>query len=206
MDDRFVITVGRQYGSGGRQISRKLAECLGVAYYDKELITQAARDSGMSEKLLDELDERATNSLHYSLVMGTYTIPNSLANIADLSLNDKLYQFQNKIIHDAAQRGSCVIVGRCADYVLREHPRLRSIFIHADLEIRKKRVVEEYGEPRQGVEQTLQRADKKRASYYDFYTGRRWGDATNYHLCVDSGILGVDNAVTLLEHWIHMSL
>jgi len=207
MGEHYVITVGRQYGSGGREIGRRLAERLGIAYYDKELITQAAKASGMSEKLFENLDERATNSLLYSLVMGTYSgVANRITNLSDLSLNDKLYQFQNKVIREGAEKGSCLFVGRCADYVLREHPRLRSVFIHADMESRKQRVVEEYGQARQGVEQMLMQADKKRANYYDYYTDRRWGDARNYDLCVSSSRLGIDRTVELLELWVRMSL
>ena len=191
-----VITVGREYGSGGRLIAQKAAEALGIPFFDRSIINMAAEETGLSADFIRRTEQQKTSSFLYNLYMSTQSLP----------VNDQVFIAQSEVIRRVAAEGPCIIVGRCADYVLREHPRLRSVFIHADMESRKQRVVEEYGQARQGVEQMLMQADKKRANYYDYYTDRRWGDARNYDLCVSSSRLGIDRTVELLELWVRMSL
>ena len=206
MEGFYAVTIGRQYGSGGHEIARQMAQRLGIEYYDKELITQAARESGMSEQLFEHMDEQATSSLFYSLVMGTYSSPKGILGMSTRPLTDQLYQFQAKVMKEAVEKGNCLFVGRCADYILRDHPRLRRIFVYADMESRKKRLVEVYGHPEEGLERTLRQADKKRANYYDYYTERRWGEAKNYDLCVNIAILGMEGTTEFLVDWVKRTL
>lgn len=200
MKDDLIITVSRQYGSGGREIAKKLAEQLGIPYYDKELITLAAEKSGYSRTLFEEADQKAGNSMIFSLMRA-----GSMANSYELPLNDKIYLIQSGVIQQVAKKGSCVIVGRCADYVLQDKFPCVNIFIHAPLSQRMERGVQVYGLSPDTVQSTLLRTDKRREAYYNYYTGRKFGDARNYTLSLDSLGVGIENAVGILkdyvEHW-----
>lgn len=193
-----VITIGRQFGSGGREIGKKLSEKLEIPFYDKELLTIAAKESGISEELFETNDEKPTSSLLYSLSTNPYGVGGYSA-MTDMPLNNKLFLAQFEAVQKLAQQGSCIIVGRCADYALRNHPQAINVFIHADLAARVKRLMrtEKLTEP-QAKEQAL-KIDKKRASYYNSYTGKKWGNIDSYHLTVDSGVVGIDGAVKIIE-------
>lgn len=193
-----IITIARQYGSGGREIGEKLAKKLNIPYYDKELIAMAAKQSGFSEEVFEKADERATNSLLYSLMMGSYTFGGNVTTFNEMPINDKLFLIQADIIKKAAQEGPCVIVGRCGDYVLRDFKNVFHVFVHADKLSRMDRAVEKYGLDVEKAADLMAKKDKQRANYYNFYTNRRWGDPENYHLTLNSSAYGIDNAVDLI--------
>lgn len=188
----IIVTIGRQYGSGGRQVGKLLAERMGVPFYDKELLTEAAKNSGFCEEIFHENDEKPAGSFLYSLVMG--------ANGADaLPLNNKLFLAQFDTIKEIASKGSCVIIGRCADYALEEMDNVVNVFIHADMESRVKRVVEEYGDDPKKAEDIISKTDKKRANYYNYYSDKKWGASETYNISIDSGKIGIDNCVELIK-------
>lgn len=202
MEQKLIITIGRQYGSGGRIIGKKLANKLGISFYNREIIELAAKKSGMSEEAFEKVDETAASSLLYSIATGAYMFGNYVSPQVDLPLNDKLFIIQSEIIKSIAVKESCVIVGRCADYILKDRKDVVNIFIHADKETRKKRAIEEYGIEANKVEGYLNKIDKKRSTYYNYYTGEKWGYSSNYQLCLDSGRLGVEGCVHMIESFI----
>ena len=193
-----IVTIARQYGSGGREIGEKLAKKLGVPFYDKDLLAMAAKESGYSEQIFEKADERVTNSLLYSLLAGSHTLSYPPPPETNLPMSDKLFLIQSGIIKRVAQDGPCVIVGRCADYILRDFDDVLNVFVHADKMSRLERIVQKYGQSPEKSAETIAKMDKRRASYYNFYTSRRWGDAGNYHLTLDSSALGIDNTVDLI--------
>lgn len=197
MKNNTIITISRQYGSGGREIGKRLAERLGIPFYDKELITLAAEQSGYSEHLFEKSDKGATNSLLYSLSMYGNTM-----GLYDMPLNDKLFIAQSQTIKNVAEQGPCVIVGRCADYVLRGMPGVLNVFIHSDMESKVKRVIEEYGIESDNVVDLINKTDKRRANYYNYYTGMKWGRAENYHLALRTDCVGIDGAVETLIRFV----
>ncbi len=197
----YVITISRQFGSGGRLIGKKLAEMLEIPFYDKELITMAAQQSGYSREVFEKADERATNSLLYTLSMNSYLL-HGMTGMAELPLNDKVFLIQSEIIRKVASEGPCVIVGRCADYVLKDNPRHLNFYIYADLKSRVERATTVYGMEKDRAEDNIQKLDKKRANYYNFYSNLRWGLAENYDLCVDSSSVGIDGTVEVLRYFI----
>ena len=194
---KSIITIGRQYGSGGREIGKKLADQLGIPFYDNELLDIAAKKSGICEELFETNDEKPTSSLLYSLVMGSY-------GGDSLPFNHKIFLAQFDAIRSIADEGPCVIIGRCGDYALEDYPNLINIFIHADLKLRVKRAIENYGIESGKAEDFVLKTDKKRASYYNFYSSRKWGNLDNYDLTVDSGFLGIDNTVELIKKFIEL--
>ena len=200
MKENLIITISRQYGSGGREIGRRLAERLGIPYYDKELIILAAERSGYARSLFEEADQKASNSMIFSLMRA-----GSMVNSYDLPLNDKIYLIQSGVIQQVARQGSCVIVGRCADYVLQDRFPCVNVFIHAALQKRMDRAVKVYGLSPDDVQSVLLKTDKRRETYYNYYTGRKYGDARNYTLSLDSLGVGIENAVSILaeyvQHW-----
>lgn len=202
MKGNFIITIGRQFGSGGREIGEALAKKLNIPYYDKELISLAAKESGMDAEVFNHVDERATNSLLYSLSMGLYSFGSNFSNSSELPVNDRLYILQHQIIKKLADEGPCVIVGRCADYVLKDFDNCVNIFIHADMEYRKQRAIEIHDVKKNKAEQIVNKTDKVRANYYGFYSGQKWGFAQNYDLCIDSSKLTTDQAVALIESYL----
>ncbi len=201
--DRFIITIGRQFGSGGRAIGEKLAQKLGVAFYDKELISLAAKESGLSPEVFDSVDEKAANSLLYSLSMGLYNFGSGFSAMGDLPVNDRLYLLQHKIIRELGERESCVIIGRCADYVLRDNPACVNIFIYADMAFRKREAIKRHGIDEAHAEHIITKTDKSRANYYSFYSGQKWGAAENYDLCINSSKLSEDSIVELIIDYIN---
>lgn len=202
--DRFVITIGREFGSGGRKIGQKLAERLQVKCYDKELLTMAAKESGFCEEIFQHQDEKPTNSFLYSLVMDTYSIGGyTAAPFLDMPLNHKVFLAQFETIKKLAASENCIIVGRCADYALSEDPACVSVFIHAsDMEGRMKYAVSELDIPENKVKDIIHRTDKQRANYYNYYTSKKWGDARSYDLSLDSSKLGFDGCVEMILQYL----
>ncbi|MDR3209643.1 MAG: cytidylate kinase-like family protein [Oscillospiraceae bacterium] len=195
---KFVIAISREYGSGGREIGRRLAERLGVGAYDKELIAMTADKSGLSTGYVASSEENVTN--HF-LLGGSFAGFNSFDSIVyyDTPTTDKMFIAQSDAIRELAERGSCVIVGRCADYVLRGEPGLVRVFIRAEREERVARAVAEYSLPQKEAEAYVKKTDKSRANYYKFYTNRTWGDPAHEDLVVNSSFTGVDGAVSVIE-------
>ena len=197
MKPNTIITISRQYGSQGREVGQELAKRLDIPYYDRELISLAAKESGFSEDLFDQLDRRATNSFLYSLTMF------GSAGLNGLSLTDQLYITQRNMIRKVAQEGSCVIVGRCADFILRKEPELFNFFIKAPMEARLEHTKNDPRVPKNPTKETIEKLDKQRAAYYNFYTGQVWGNAANYDLCLDSYRLGVPKTIDMILDFIH---
>lgn len=199
-----IITIGRQYGSGGREIGRKVAEALDIPFYDKELIAYAAKQSGINEDLFYQNDETQPGSFIYSLVMGTYPLVEGNTIYPNLPMNHKVFLAQFEAIKEIAKKGPCVIVGRCADYVLQEHKNVINIFISADIEFRKKRIAEMDNINEKKLEDYIKKVDKKRSNHYKYYTNKKWGDVTNYDLCINSSSLGIDKTVEFILDYVKM--
>ena len=197
--EHFVITIGREFGSGGKDIGDATAEALGINCYDKELLTHAAKESGFCEEIFEHQDEKPTNSFLYSLVMDTYSISGySSVPFLDMPLNHKVFLAQFDAIKKICDRESCVVVGRCADYALADRPNTMNVFIHASEEARARHVMEALSISESKAKDLIQKNDKQRASYYNYYTTKKWGQAKGYHLCLDSGQLGYDNCVKMI--------
>ena len=196
---KIIITIARQYGSGGREIGEKIAEALGIPIYDKELIKDAASRGDLHEAVIATADESAANSLLYTLAMGSNVLGTTMSFGYKMPLNDKLFILQSDVIKDYAKNGSCVIIGRCADYVLRDEKPLLRLFIYGDLDHRRARVAERHPEvKRSQVIDIINKTDKRRASYYNFYTGNKWGKFDNYDLAINSSTLGIDGTVDMI--------
>ncbi len=192
-----VITIGRQFGSRGRDIGKLVADHLDIPFFDKEIIEIASTKSGINENYLHSLDEKPSSSFLYSLSMGTYPL-NTVAATPDLPMNDKLFLLQSEIIKDLALKGPCVIVGRCSEYVLRDDPNLLSVFIHTDFNQRVKWIMERENLPLQKATEVVKKIDKRRNSYYSMFTHEKWGDRKNYDLCLNSSI-GVELCAKIIE-------
>lgn len=199
----MVITIGRQYGSGGREIGRRLAKELDIPYYDKELLVEASKQSGICEELFENHDEKPTKSFLYSLMTGVQTHGGAAPMYLDMPLNHRMFLAQFDAIRKLAGEGPCVVVGRCADYVLRDQKNVVNVFLKADMEHRRERAIERGAEP-QKAEETVRKNDKDRAAYYNYYATSTWGDVNNYDLCVDTGKLGYDGAVQLIIDYVHL--
>lgn len=203
--DNFVITIGREFGSGGMDIARKLSEKLNIKYYDKELLAMAAKESGLCEEIFENHDEKPTNSFLYSLVMDTYSVSGyTSAPFLDMPLNHKVFLAQFDTIKKLAEKESCIIVGRCADYALAEHPNCISVFIHGDMDFRINHVMETFDLTREKAKDMIQKTDKKRASYYNYYSSKKWGDSRSYNLSLDSSELGLDGCVEMILHYMEL--
>ena len=197
---KTIVTIGREFGSGGHLIGKRLAEKLGIPFYDKELLDRAAKDSGLCKEIFENQDERPTNSFLYSLVMDSY----STNVMSDMPLNQKVFLAQFDSIKNLAAEGPCVIIGRCADYALEDDPNLLSVFIHADPEIRMRRIEQLYDLTPNKAKDRIRKNDKSRSSYYNYYTSKEWGAAESYNMTIDSGIFGIDGTVDLILKAIEM--
>lgn len=185
-----VITISREFGSGGRTIGKKVAEELGIPCYDSELLQKIAEESGFDENYIKDAGEYAPGGFLASAFSHRGAGPNNA---------DYLWEIQYKIITELAEKGPCVIVGRCADYILRDKADCLKVFVHADPSFRAERIVKEYGERDVSPEQRLKDKDKRRAAYYRFYTDMKWGHAQNYDITLNSGTLGIDKCVAIIK-------
>lgn len=190
-----VITIGRQYGSGGREIGQKVAEYYGILFYDNELITRAAKESGFAEENFAKAEDRATNSLLYSLAMGINVYGNQDFGFNGLSLDDRIFLAQSDVIRKVADEGPCVIVGRCADYVLKERDNIVNLFVKASMKFRIDRVISEYGEAPDKAADIILKNDKRRANYYNYHVGEKWTNLNNYDMVIRSDFVGIDQTV-----------
>lgn len=193
-----VITISRQFGSGGHEVGEKLARQLDVPFYDKALIAMAAKQSGLSEEVFAHADEKATSSLLYSMVMGSYSFGARVPGINEMPINDKLFIIQSDIIKKAASEGPCVVIGRCADYILREHDNCLNVFVHANKEERIRRSIAKKDCEERKAADFVTKKDKQRANYYNFYSNKRWDDLQNYDITIDTSRFTIDQAVELL--------
>ena len=198
---KYVVTVGRQFGSGGREIGKLIAKGLGIAYYDKELLTEAAKSSGVNADFFEAADER-TPSFFSSLWSFNTGYSSGAYFTGDTPLsNDSIYKAQSNVMMELADRGPCVIVGRTADYILRNYCKVVSVFIHASMEARIARIIARGDcDNRKDAEAMAEKKNKLRAEYYNFYTDKKWGDAQSYDLCIDSSLFGAqETAQTIIE-------
>ena len=199
-----IICIGRQLGSGGHDIGQMLARDFGAAYYDRELLNLAARESGLSERIFEQNDE------HKSFLRTFLHIPSALSATIDYSRQglspDSFFLFQSDAIRKAAQQGPCVFVGRCADYVLRDFPLVTNVFISAPLEVRIRRVAQKRGISTDEACRYIEQGERRRADYYNYYTGKTWGMAQSYDLCIDSSILGLEATGLLIAQFIRQRL
>ena len=198
-EKKIIITIARQYGSGGREIGERVAELLGLPLYDKQLITDAASKGELNAEVIKSADEATTNSLLYTLAVGSNVLGSAMHFAYKMPLNDKLFLLQSEVIKEYAKKGSCVIIGRCADYVLRDESNVLRLFIYGDLDHRQERIKERHPEvkPSQIID-VINKTDKRRASYYNFYTGNKWGKFDNYDMAINSSTLGIDGAAELI--------
>ena len=185
-----IITISREFGSGGRTIGKRTAEALGIPCYDRELIQKLAAKSGFSEVYIEDTGESAPGGFLASAFSHRYGETNNA---------DYLWKVQYQVITELAEQGPCVIVGRCADYILQDKADCLRVFIHADMKFRAERIVKEYGEREISPEQRLREKDKRRAAYHRFYTDMKWGHAQNYDLTLNSGTLGIDRCVEIIR-------
>lgn len=197
MTDTYVITIGRQLGSGGREIGLKLSERLGISFFDKELIRLASQKSGLKEEFFEMADEKKHFSLFGALFgLRGYNTDEAFHNY--YLTNETLFKIQSDVIRSLAAEKSSIFVGRCADYVLKEHQRCLTIFISGDMNDRIKRVAGIQGLTEEKARRCIQRADKSRADYYNYFTSKVWGSAESYHFCINSSVLGIDETIDLI--------
>lgn len=197
-----VITISRQYGSGGREIGRKLAEQLNIPFYDNEIISRAAKETGFSEAAFETVEDKATNSLLYSIAMGMNVFTNQDMGFAGLSLDDRIFLAQSNVIRKVADEGPCVIVGRCADYILKDLDNVIHIFISADLDYRIQRSIQVDNLDENHAAETVAKKDKSRANYYRYHAGERWDNLFNYDLVLRSDLIGIDKAVECIKNYV----
>lgn len=196
-----IITIGRQFGSNGREIGKRLAKKLDIPFYDKEILGETAKNSGLSEKILDSLDEKPTKSFLYSLVMDPYSYGFSNSGY-HVNLNQQAFQATYDTVKKIGENGPCVIVGRCADYALRHNPKLVKVFVYAPLDVRIKNVSEKYNLTEDKAKSQINKEDKGRASYYNYYTSKKWGDINSYDIFINSSLVDIDTTVENLANLI----
>ena len=203
----FVINVGRQLGSGGHEVAEKLAQRLQIPFYDKELIRIASEESGLCPEVFEKADERASQSVlsNFWGMRFPFVGDGAVASKNCLS-NDALFQVQSDVIRRLAQEQSALFVGRCAAYILRDHPRCVNLFISASMSDRIHRLCATHHISEEKAEQWIEKADAKRANYYNYYTFKQWGAAASYHLCIDSSQLGVEQTVDFIETFVRQRL
>lgn len=201
MEKKIIISIGRQFGAGGRRVGQALAERLGIAYYDKELILEAAKEYGFAPEFFEQNDEKSASftgdvlQWMESLVTGGMSAKNYLSQ-------DALFEMQASAIRKIAEEKSCVIVGRCSDYVLRDNPNCISVFLHSTDEDRAQRIQERSNISREEALTKMRTQDKKRAAYYNFYSSKTWGDSATYDLSINVSALGVEKCVDLIIHYL----
>lgn len=198
-----IITIGRQCGSGGREIGNKLAEILGIKCYDKELLVRAAKESGLSEDIMRNNDEVPTSSFLYNLVMDSYGFGSGVSTYTDMPLSNKVFLAQYDAIKKIADEGPCIMVGRCSDYALEERDNVLNIFIYADLESRIERIMKIYNVNADKAKEVITKKDKQRSSYYNFYSSKKWGRADTYDLCINSAVLGIEGTAKLISQYVN---
>ena len=200
MEQKIVINIGRQFGSGGRIIGEKLSALMNIPFFDKELILIASQESGLGKEFFENFDEKSSHSIFGGLfgLRGAFSdemVPNNFLS------NETLFKIQSDVIRDLAEKQSCIFVGRCADYVLKDHPHCLNLFVCADIDDRIKRIAEKEHLTGNKAKELIEKTDKKRASYYNYYSNKVWGAASSYHLCINSSFLGIDESVDFIKEF-----
>lgn len=200
MEQKIVINIGRQFGSGGRIIGEKLSTLMDIPFFDKELILIASQESGLGKEFFENFDEKSSHSIFGGLfgLRGAFSdemVPNNFLN------NETLFKIQSDVIRNLAEKQSCIFVGRCADYVLKDHPHCLNLFVCADIDDRIKRIAEKEHLTENKAKELIEKTDKKRASYYNYYSNKVWGAASSYHLCINSSFLGIDESVDFIKEF-----
>ena len=199
-----IITIGREYGSAGREIGYKVADYFGIKLYDKEMLARAAKESGICQELFETHDEKPTSSFLYSLVMDTYSLGYSAGSYADMPINHKVFLAQFDTIKKIASEGPCILVGRCADYALEDFDNVLSIFIHADMDARIRRIARIYDLTDAKAKERIVKTDKQRSSYYNYYSNKKWSDADSYNIFRASSVIGIDGTAEAIERLVEI--
>lgn len=202
MEEKYIISIGRQLGSGGREIAQKLAERLNIPVYDKKLLEIAAKETGLDATVFENADEKESNSLMrgiFALKGAMSSYPMGMGSCMD---SDRLFELQSEAMRNLVEKESCIIIGRCAEYVLRDHPRMHSIFVTADIADRVKRIMAHDGVNEAKAKEIAQKGDKKRKAYHDYYANSGWGEAETYDLCINSSRLGIEGSVEIIHRFI----
>ena len=200
-----IVTISRQYGSGGRYIGENLAKAMGVPCYDEKLIDMVAKESGFAQSFVAEKGERMTGSLLFNIASSLSFANNVFSTNNGVTLQDEIYFTQNRIIKELADKGPCVIVGRCADYILREREDCLNVFIFADNESKIERAEKYFNITREEAPEVLKKKDKARANHYKYYTDQEWGMASNYDLCLNSGLIGIEGCVKAIQQGLELT-
>lgn len=200
-----IVTISRQYGSGGRYIGENLAKAMGVPCYDEKLIDMVAKESGFAQSFVAEKGERMTGSLLFNIANSLSFANNVFSTNNGVTLQDEIYFTQNRIIKELADKGPCVIVGRCADYILREREDCLNVFIFADNESKIERAEKYFNITREEAPAVLKKKDKARANHYKYYTDQEWGMASNYDLCLNSGLIGIEGCVKAIQQVLELT-
>lgn len=208
MSEKYVINIGRQLGSGGKEIGERLAKRLGISFYDKELINLASKESGLCKEFFEKADEKPSQPIIGGFLGNRFSLfTESMLPYTNYLSNDSLFKIQSDVIRKLAAEKSCLFVGRCADYILRDHPRAVNIFIVSSMKERVKRLAKEFKETdEEEIEDLIRRTDKKRSEYYNYYTYKTWGAADSYHLCIDSSVLGIAGTELVIEDFVRRKL
>ncbi len=200
----FIVTIARGYGSRGRAIGKKLAENLGISCYDREILRLASNDSGINEALFAKADEKLKNTLLFKIAKNVYTGEDIPPDTDDVINNDKLFRYQAKVLKELAKKESFVVIGRCADFILKDYPNLIRVFIYAPFKDCVNSEAARSSLKLSEIEKYIKAVDKRRAEYYHYYTGKVWNDARNYDLCLNSSAIGKETCVTLIEKYMEL--
>lgn len=198
MTKKTIITISRQFGSGGRDVGKKLADALGIKYYDRELIEMAAKESGFDKEMFEDTTANTSRLFRFINTFG-YSLGAPLSVMNDITMSDQIFLIQSRVVEQAADSGPCVIVGRCADYVLDNREDVLKVFIAGDMEDRKKRAIQYYEVDERDVEASIHKIDRNRKEYYDYYTDKKWGAAESYDVCLNTSVFGIDGCVAILK-------
>ncbi len=199
---KIAISIGRQLGSGGKDIAEKLGKRLNIPVYDKKLLEEAAKETGLDTTIFETADEKESGSFLSNFIALRDIVSNYFSKHENCIDSDRLFQIQSEVIRNIAERESCIIIGRCSEYVLRDHPNIISIFITADMKDRISRTMQKDSLNEEKAKERIANGDRKRRSYHDYYTTSKWGDAKSYDLCVNSSRLGIDGTVEFIEEYI----
>lgn len=200
-----IITIGRQFGSGGREIGELLGKKYNIPVYDKELISEVSKKSGICEEMVKHHEERPTNSFLYNLVMDTYSWRYASGAYSDMPIGQKVFLAQFEHIKKLAKEGPCIFIGRCADYALSDYPNVCNIFILSDLDFRIKQIAKRFNISEAKAKDMIDKKDKQRQGYYNYYTDKKWGASESYDLCINSGKLGIEKTVELIQNYIQLN-
>ena len=198
MTKKTIITISRQFGSGGRDVGKKLADALGIKYYDRELIEIAAKESGFDKEMFEDTTANTSRLFRFINTFG-YSLGAPLSVMNDITMSDQIFLIQSRVVEQAADSGPCVIVGRCADYVLDNRDDVLKVFIAGDMNDRKKRAIQYYEVDERDVEASIRKIDRNRKGYYDYYTDKKWGAAESYDVCLNTSVFGIDGCVAILK-------